>query len=65
LPQESHPKVSIFDIVSNKELASNCTQFELKTGNEEKRIFEITAETIVLDNRSCIMLLLHEQTAQY
>jgi hypothetical protein len=57
--------VSILDIVSNKWLASKCTQFELKTGNADKRIFEITAEKIELDNRSCIMLLLHEQTAKY
>ena len=58
-------EVSILDIVSSKTCAAKSICFELKLKNKEKRMFEITAETVILDKKDCIMLLLHEQTVHY
>ena len=47
--QLNAPKVSIFEMTSNKDFLTKYTQFELNLESQSKRVFDITIETVVLD----------------
>lgn len=51
-------------MATHSEIVKRADQFKISLGNNGKRIFQVTRQDIELDNETCCMLILNEQTAK-